>query len=346
MKFGDMDVSKAEGAILAHAVRVGDAVYKKGIRLTAEDVNTFLAAGTRRVVAARLEKDDVHEDAAAGRVAAAAEGHHVSTSTPSTGRVNLFADRAGVVLIDRAGVDRLNLLHEGLTLATVPPYTLAAPGMMVATVKVIPFSLPESVVHAGCCSGNGKARLIGVAPLAPRAVGLIQTRLSGSRESVLEKSLGTVRRRVEILQSHLQEEVRCSHAAEPVSKAIGEQLRAGVRTVLLLGASSIADRDDVIPTAIRAAGGRIEHLGMPVDPGNLLLIGSIGDVVVIGLPGCARSPKLNGADWVLRRVLCDVEVTAKDVMLMGVGGLLKEIPERPMPRAEAGRRLKLKPEGA
>ena len=90
---------------------------------------------------------------------------------------------------------------------------------------------------------------------------------------------------------------------------------------------------DTAPTGVRAAGGTIVHYGMPVDPGNLLFLGEIAGEAVIGLPGCARSPALNGADWVLERVICGVPVTADDIMGMGVGGLLKEIPSRPQPRA-------------
>ena len=53
------------------------------------------------------------------------------------------------------------------------------------------------------------------------------------------------------------------------------------------------------------------------------------------LPGCARSPKLNGIDFVLSRLFAGVKVAASDIMRMGVGGLLKEMDNRPMPREKA-----------
>ena len=86
------------------------------------------------------------------------------------------------------------------------------------------------------------------------------------------------------------------------------------------------------PSALRAAGGEVTRFGMPVDPGNLLFLGQLGARAVIGLPGCARSPALNGADWVLSRLVCGIPVTSADIAAMGVGGLLKEIPTRPQPR--------------
>ena len=102
--------------------------------------------------------------------------------------------------------------------------------------------------------------------------------------------------------------------------------------ILVFGASAIVDRGDVIPSAVVKAGGEVLHLGMPVDPGNLMMLGALGDVPVIGVPSCARSPKLNGFDWVLARVMADVPVRPADIMDMGAGGLLAEIPTRPLPR--------------
>ena len=98
---------------------------------------------------------------------------------------------------------------------------------------------------------------------------------------------------------------------------------------LVLTASATSDAADVGPSALLSAGGRLERVGMPVDPGNLLFLGTLGGATVIGLPGCARSPALNGADWVLERVACGVPVTSADIAGMGVGGLLGEIPTRP-----------------
>ena len=102
--------------------------------------------------------------------------------------------------------------------------------------------------------------------------------------------------------------------------------------MLVFGASAIVDRGDVIPSAVVKAGGEVLHLGMPVDPGNLMMLGALGDVPVIGVPSCARSPKLNGFDWVLARLMADVPVRPADIMDMGAGGLLAEIPTRPSPR--------------
>jgi molybdenum cofactor cytidylyltransferase len=130
-------------------------------------------------------------------------------------------------------------------------------------------------------------------------------------------------------------ELRCRHDAAEVAAAI-ETLRArGAELVLVSGASAIVDRRDVVPAGIERAGGVIDHFGMPVDPGNLLLLAHIETTPVLGLPGCARSPKLNGFDWVLQRLIADLPVDRPAVTALGAGGLLKEIAARPLPRAEA-----------
>src|SRR6202043_2447208 len=116
---------------------------------------------------------------------------------------------------------------------------------------------------------------------------------------------------------------------------IRDALGHGIDILLIHGASAILDRRDVIPAAVIAAGGRVDHFGMPVDPGNLLLLGHVGTIPVLGLPGCARSPKVNGFDWVLERLVAGVPVGPREIMSMGAGGLLAEIPSRPLPRAQA-----------
>src|SRR5258707_15893560 len=101
------------------------------------------------------------------------------------------------------------------------------------------------------------------------------------------------------------------------------------------GASISGDRGDVIPEAVVAAGGHIDHFGMPVDPGNMLLLCHIGETPVLGLPGCARSPKVNGFDWVLERLAPRLPVGPPDNMRVGAGRLFGGVPAPPVPRAPA-----------
>ena len=335
MIFGPLPISRALGAVLAHAVSTGERRLKKGRVLDATDLAQLEAAGIRQVVAAVLEADDVAEDAAATRAAAVLFGPGLSAGAAFTGRVNLFAEAHGLLTLDRDEIDRLNRVDEALTVATLPPLAPVAPGQMVATVKIIPFAAPERHVAAWeAIAGVGPP--LGLAPFRSRPVALIQTLLPGLKASVLDKTVEVTRRRLAALGSPLAGERRVAHTAAAVADGLTAALADGAQLVLIAGASAIIDRRDVIPAGLVAAGGRIEHFGMPVDPGNLLLLGAHGDVPVLGLPGCARSPKLNGVDWVLQRLLADLPVGPAEITGLGAGGLLSEIPSRPLPRAEIG----------
>jgi molybdenum cofactor cytidylyltransferase len=335
VKFGEIPLAEASGAVLAHSLKLADRSLKKGRVLSAEDVAALVSAGRRTVIAARLEAGDVDENTAAGAVARGLAGAHVSTAPPFTGRVNFFAEQAGIYVVDRERIDRFNLVDETITLATLEPYTVVEPKQMVATVKIIPFAVRSDAVDACLREAGTGGPLFYVAPFRARRVALVQTRLPGLKETVLDKTVDTTRDRLAALGSTLILERRCDHRAADLVPHIAASLAEGAELVLVAGASAIVDRRDVIPAAIELAGGAIEHFGMPVDPGNLMLMGRVGPVPVLGLPGCARSPKVNGFDWVLQRILADLPAGPREIMRMGVGGLLADIPTRPLPRAKA-----------
>jgi molybdenum cofactor cytidylyltransferase len=341
MKFGVIPVAECAGAILAHSLKTPKGVLKKGRVLSAADAEALAAAGLRTVIAARLEPGDVGENDAATELAKATAGDGVRVAGAFTGRANLFATVHGLAVIDRASIDQFNRVDETLTLATVEPYAVVAPDQMIATLKVIPFAVSRSAVDK-CLAVAREAPLLRIAPLRAKRAALIQTRLPGLKETILDKTAATTRERLAALGSSLVHERRCDHTAEALAPEITMAIRAGADLVLIAGASAIVDRRDVIPAAIAAAGGTIEHFGMPVDPGNLMLMGRLGSAPVLGLPGCARSPKVNGFDWVLQRLLADLPAGPREIMGMGVGGLLADIPTRPLPRAlatqEAGTR--------
>ncbi len=331
MRFGSMTLDEAQGGILAHRLVAADLVLAKGERLDRATLEALRAHGVERVVAAVPEPGDVEEDAAAARLADLLAGPGIRAEPPFTGRVNLFARAAGVLEVDAARVDRLNALDERITLATLPRFAAVAAEQMVATVKIVPFAVPEAVLEA-CCAVAREAPLLRVHPFRAKRARLVQTVLPGTAEKVLDKTRRITEARLAALGASLESERRCPHEVEALSAAIAQA--HGCDLLLIVGASAITDRRDVVPAAIEAAGGEVLQLGMPVDPGNLLLLGRLAGRPVLGLPGCARSPKLNGLDWVLQRLAADLEVTPADIRAMGVGGLLMEIPSRPQPRAE------------
>lgn len=324
MKFGSVSVDEAAGAILAHGEpRTG---FKKGRVLSLDDIDTLRKTGIDGVTVARLEPGDVQEDVAAARIARALSGRQTRVSEAFTGRANLYATSTGLAQIDKNAIDKINAIHESITVATLPPFDPARKDAMLATIKIIPYAAPEwAVLKAEASAGRG----VSLAPFQNKRVTLISTETPGFKRSLLEKNRQVTQDRVVALGSTLAGHSVCPHSADGVAAALRE---AKGDLVLIFGATANSDRDDVIPAGIVKAGGTVHHVGMPVDPGNLLVLGDLNGVPVAGLPGCARSPKRNGFDFVLERLCADIPVTAKDVMAMGVGGLLKETPVRGQPR--------------
>ena len=331
MRFGPVPLPDAAGAILAHSVQLPKGRLRKGRVLSAEDLAVIAAAGLSHVTVARLDPGDVEENEAARRLAHAlvpdpgAAGLEVQDAF--TGRVNIRATRAGVVEIDVVAVEALNAVDPMVTLATVPRWQRAWPGMMVGTVKIIAYGIANDALTQAEAAARAA---LSVRPVALKSAGLIVTEVPGSPVSPDDKGIRAVAGRLEALGIALETVRIVAHETQAITEALAD-LPGALR--LILTASATSDIHDVAPAAVVAAGGAITRFGMPVDPGNLLFLGQIGDSPVIGLPGCARSPALNGADWVLERVACGVEVRAADISAMGVGGLLKEIPTRPQPRA-------------
>jgi len=332
MKFGPASPAEAVGGVTVHTLRQGSLLLKKGTTIGPAEVEALDKAGVKEIVIVRLEQGDVSEDKAAADIAQAVGGDGINVERAFTGRSNLFAARAGVLVIDRAAVDRINGIDEAITFATLPAFKPVVEGEMIATVKIIPFGVEARLRDAAVKAADGGA--LRIAPYVVKRVGVVSTMLPGLAPKVVDKTLRVTAQRLAPAGATIIAERRVPHEETALADAIRELLALSADLVIVFGASAIADRRDVIPAAISDVGGAIEHFGMPVDPGNLLLVGSANNVPVLGAPGCARSPVENGFDWVLMRLLAGLKVTRAELTGMGVGGLLMEIVTRPQPRAK------------
>lgn len=330
MIFGAVPLDRALGAILAHSVPGAEGRLRKGRVLEPQDLAWLAAQGETEVTVARLEPGDLGEDEAATQLAAAlvpdppAAG--LATSTAFTGRVNLNATGPGIVEVDADRVLALNRVDPAITLATLAPCTRVAAGTLVGTVKIIAYAVPGAAMARACAGLAGALR---VRPVVLGSAGLVMTEVPGQDEKLAAKGRRVIEARLKALGMRLAGVEVVSHDETAIAAALG---RIPGDMALILTGSATSDLHDTAPQGLRQAGGTVARFGMPVDPGNLLFLGQLGARPVIGLPGCARSPALNGADWVLERLACGLAVTGEDIAAMGVGGLLKEIPQRPQPR--------------
>jgi molybdenum cofactor cytidylyltransferase len=330
MIFGEVAVSQAEGAILAHSVRVAGVSLSKGHVVNAGDCVALAQAGVEAVIAVRMSAGDIGEDAAAELIAKAISPENLTFTRPATGRINLHAAANGLFIADRSRINRFNRIDPAITIATLPDHVSVSAGDMVATIKIIPLGVDGALVRqaaAVMAEGEGLA----VKAFAPRRVALIATELPSLKVSVMDKTRRLLEHRLQPSGSRLAGEIRVPHSAVPLADALRKVVGSS-ELVIVFGASAVTDPNDVIPSAIRAAGGVVDHVGMPVDPGNLLVLGRIGAVPVLGAPGCARSPKENGFDWMLARIFAGENPGRTEITGMGVGGLLAEIQSRPRPR--------------
>lgn len=338
MRFGPVSVAKAEGAVLAHAIRRQGLTLKKGERIGADHIAALHAAGVAEIIVAEVEAGDVEENEAALRIARRLAGSHLRLDKAFTGRCNLIAEQSGILVVNAAAIDRINIIDESVTVATLPPFQKILAGDMAATVKIIPFAISGSILDQAVASADEAP--LRIAPFQPLRVGVVSTLLPGLRASIVEKTLDALKARLLDAGAAIAIEERVRHETGALVGALA-RVEPSSDLIVVFGASAITDRRDVIPSAIEKSGGRIAHFGMPVDPGNLLLIGALPSSgalpgspkkPIIGAPGCARSSKQNGFDFVLNRLLAGLDVGREDICRMGVGGLLSEIKSRPQPR--------------
>lgn len=324
--FGEFPVDHALGVMLAHTLNAGNHRLKKGRTLDAGDIATLKVAGIATVTGVRPGPDEAGEDAAAAAVAALLAGHATQTRKPATGRCNLHAETQGVLVVDAEVIVRLNRIDESIGIGTLPPWSVVRRGQVVATVKIIPLGIPRRLIEACREALASQAEPpLRIAELTPQRVALILTELPDLSERSLQATREATRRRIEALGSRLALELRCPHEPFAVESALRQAHAAGCELVMICGASGTKDRRDTVGAAIVAAGGRIDRFGLPVEPGNMLLLGRLGEdnVPLIVMPGCARSRRLSGLDWVLQRLLARLPLEDADFAAMGVGGLIR-----------------------
>ena len=329
MRFGRIALDAADGAILAHTQRLPGRVLKKGAILDPASINALRAANITSIIAARLDPGDVTEDAAAARLADALLSPGLKRTGAGTGRVNLTASAAGLLRIEAEIIDAINAVDEALTIGTLPDYAVVTPREMIATIKIIPFSVPGPVLEHAIAAISAPA--LTLHPFRPLRVGLVMSTLPGLKPSILAGTAEATAARVQGLTGTMLPARECPHDEAAIAAALERLIDHGADILLVAGASAVVDRRDVGPAGIVRAGGEILHFGMPVDPGNLICLGRIGTRPALVLPGCARSPKLNGIDWVLARLFAGLPLGGGELARMGVGGLLKDVAARPLP---------------
>jgi molybdopterin biosynthesis enzyme len=327
MYLTDLSPELAVGHILAHnlADRRGRKALAKGRRLGPGDLERLRALEVAAVPVAVLEPGDLHEDEAARRLGRAVCGPGLAVGGAVSGRVNLLAEADGVVQVDVETLLRINSL-DGVTVATLARHSQVGARRRAATVKIIPFALPERTLAQAEELARAAGGVVGLRPLRRLAVGVVLVGSLSARRRIEEGVLPAVAGRIADAGSVALAPRYVAPDELAVAQAVAALQAEGAQLLIVAGETSVMDRDDVTPRGIRLAGGRVEHYGAPVEPGNLLLLayldGPRGPLPVVGAPGCVRSRSVNIVDLILPRLLAGELLTRADIAALGHGGLL------------------------
>ncbi len=335
MQFGELPTEQAAGHILAHKLfdQSGKRLFNKGRNLTPSDVDMLIAHGVHTIVVAQLEQGELDENEGAQRIGEALAGAYIKVTASGVGRANLISEVAGPIRVNVSLLSRINNVDEGITIATLPTHTLATTNKLVTLVKIIPFGVSKARVDDVLAMVQEAGPVVSVRPLQSKTVALIVTGPQALQAKLTSQFKEPVRERITALGSQLTQIVSCEHQIDAIAATIKELSQKPYDLIAIAGYSAIMDRADVAPTALQLAGGNVAHFGVPVDPGSLMMLGYLDAVPVLGLPGCVKSPKFSVIDMLLPRLLSGERLTRADLVVLGHGGLLPDIKQRPRPRS-------------
>jgi molybdopterin biosynthesis enzyme len=323
LRVAKIPLKQAVGHILLHNQTgpEGRKVLKKGQRLSAEDLAVLQALGQEQVYVALLADDDVDENEAARRLGQVIAGEGIEASSATTGRVNLLAVTMGLFKVNVKELLAFNEL-DGITLATFPNNTVVQPKTLVGTIKIIPYGIHRARLEAAETIAS-RTQLVAIKPFVVRQAALITAGSETAREKVVESFTPALRDRLANFHTEMIEGPYVPEDEAEISEALRWALGTGAELILIAGETSIMDVDDITPRAIKAVGGELVHHGVPVEPGNLLLLAYRDDVPIVGAPGCAKSKSYNVVDMVLPRLAAGERLTRRDLIELGHGGYLK-----------------------
>ncbi len=317
-------VHHAVGRVLAHDVtrivpgQTKGPAFKKGHIIQAHDIEALLDMGKAHIYVLEMSAGQVHEDVAAQRIAAAAAGRGLKLSAPCEGRINLIAGHEGLLKVDVQALNRLNSIQD-VAFATLHSNHRVAAGQPVAGTRVIPLLVSEDKVAQAETVCRESAPLICVKPFNTISIGVVTTGSEVYSGRIKDRFGPVIKKKITGLGSRLARQIFVSDDVDMLVAAVHELIGQGVEMVLLTGGMSV-DPDDRTPAGIRAAGARVVSYGAPLFPGAMFLLAYIGDIPVLGLPGCVMYHGTSIFDLVVPRLLAGERLAREDIAGLGHGG--------------------------
>jgi molybdenum cofactor synthesis domain-containing protein len=292
--------------------------FKKGYIIKAEDIPLLLDIGKDNIYVLDLKDGLVHENDAAERIAKGAAGKSIRLSELSEGRINFLAATPGLLKIHVEALRQINMIND-VVLSTLHSNQQVTPGRSVAGTRIIPLATPEENIQRveRICRDNFP--VIDVKPFRPLNIGVITTGSEIYSGRITDKFGPVVKAKFAELGCKVTKQLFVSDDVDLTVKAIHELIRDGADLIALTGGMSV-DPDDQTPASIRAAGGKVVIYGVPVFPGAMFMLAYIGEIPVVGLPGCVMYYRATIFDVVVPRIVAGEKVTYQDIVSLAHGG--------------------------
>ncbi len=334
-------VEKAVGTVLCHDItRIvpGESkgpAFRKGHVVRPEDVAELLRLGKEHLYVWETGGDQVHEDDAAARIARAVAGEGVRLSAPCEGRINLLAARRGLLKIDVNALRRINAV-EDVAVATLHGDVVVSPGQMLAGTRVVPLVVARGRLEAVEDVCAAASPVVAVRALRPLRVGVVTTGSEVYHGRIKDKFGPVLRRKFAELGCTVVRQVIVPDDRDMTARAILRLAEEGAELIAVTGGMSV-DPDDLSPSSIRAAGGRLVSYGAPTFPGAMFLLAYLDDVPLVGLPGCVMYHRTSVFDLLVPRLVAGERLAREDIVELGHGGLCAMCPDCRYPACGFGK---------
>ena len=330
MIFKTVQIQKCVGYILPENIFViknGKKVkLSKGTKINQQIKNILIDNGFKQISGFLLNQNDFDENKASDLIArniCKNKINNLSYKNLNTGRSNIYSTTSGLFIYNTNNLIKLNN-NSKIAISAIRPFSKVEKNQELITAKVIPYGIDKKLLEKNSLRLKDTFKVV---PFKKKNITLIQTFDNKINEKLIIKSRNVTQRRLELCGIKKFKEIIIPHKENILCEKIQICIDQNVDIILIIGSHAITHIKDVIPNAIKMSGAKIIRFGIPVEPGNLLLLSKFKsverDIYIIGMPSCAKSPKENGLDWVLWRILCNINFKNSNINELSVGGLIK-----------------------
>ena len=324
MKYKSIPLKDAVGMMLAHDMtqivpgEFKGPAFKKGHIIKEEDVSQLLDMGKQNIYVFDPEDGYIHENDAAQRIAKAASGNGIRLTEPSEGRINFISTGSGLLKINREALLKINSVDD-ITFATIHGNQTVSPETGLAGTRIIPLATVDKNITEVERICREYYPVIDVKPFRNLKVGVVTTGSEVYSGRIKDKFGPVLKKKFNNLNCEVIRQIFVDDDVEKTVAAINELINEGAELVALTGGMSV-DPDDLTPSSIRATGAKIITYGAPVYPGAMFMLGYLGDVALVGLPGCVMYHKASIFELTVPMIIAGEEVTKEYISSLGHGG--------------------------